>query len=260
MTHLRILHFGYQCPWLVWAIEQTLRAAEQLSSTIDILDVTHHPDLASRYRLFFPFMVLIDDKFRLPSPTPAWELVQIAKGVLAAPRSAPVIPRPQARADKFLPLTIQNIAETCSLCMPPYEAQGCQTKISWAIDMSSRIPDGILGITAYQGDQIVGVAEFLPAPVIPYPLPEKSPQTAFITCLYGADDGPDYRGHVLEHLIQNVREFGYQELQVIAGVQMPYPNGPESFFLQYGFERVVELDRVTLSEGKDQLVLLRQKL
>lgn len=51
----------------------------------------------------------------------------------------------------------------------------------------------------------------------------------------------------------------YREVQVVAGQRTPYPNGPVVFFQQHGFERVGELDQVTLRVGKERLVLMRRR-
>jgi len=95
---------------------------------------------------------------------------------------------------------------------------------------------------------------------LPYPLPVKAPEIAFITCLYSLEDSLDYRGQVLEQLMQYLPGAGYKELQVISGQLLPYPNGPVDFFARYGFEPMEELDRIVVSEGEDALILLNRSL
>ena len=82
------------------------QAAEQLVGTVTVVDVVQRPELAARHRLFFPFMTIIDEAFRVPSPTPSHELVRIATeglGVSPAPCTAC---RPEAHAEVILPLTV----------------------------------------------------------------------------------------------------------------------------------------------------------
>jgi len=258
--HLLVLHFGAQCPWQPWVVEQARQAAEQLGSTVQVVDVTQQPELAARYRLFFPFMTIIDETIRLPSPTPAEKLVRIATEGITVPPAAPTTWGSEAQGEAVLPLTTSNIADTCPLCIRPSELRGCQAKTAWAADMAQQVPDGILGFITYHKNQAVGVVEFLPSSLVPYPLPDKAPDIAFITCLYSTEDGPDYRGQVLEQLARHLQATGYHELQVVAGQQTPYPNGPEAFFRQHSFEPLDEVDRVTLQEGKERLVLLRRVL
>jgi hypothetical protein len=71
LSHLLVLHFGAQCPWQPWAVEQARRAAEHLGGTVHVADVARQPELAARFRLFFPFMTVVDGSIRLPSPAPA---------------------------------------------------------------------------------------------------------------------------------------------------------------------------------------------
>lgn len=258
--HLLVLHFGAQCPWQPWIVDQARRAAEQLGGTVRVADVTQQPDLAARYRLFFPFMTVVDGTICLPSPTPAEELVRIAAEGLAMAPAAPTTWGSEARAETVLPLTGDNIADTCHLCIRPDELRGCGAKAVWALSVAHQVPDGILGFAAYHKGQAVGVVEFLPAPLVPYPLADRASDVAFITWLYSTEDGPDYRGQVLERLVRHLRGTGYRGLQVVAGQRTPYPNGPEAFFRQHGFEMVSGVDQVALREGEETLVLLRRAL
>jgi len=241
-------------------VEQAQRAAKRLRGAVDVADVARQPELAARHRLFFPFMTVVDGAMRLPSPTPAEELVRIAAEGLAVPPAAPTAPGPEARAEAVLPLTAVNIADTCPLCIRPDEVRGCRAKAAWAADIGRQVPNGILGFVAYREGRAVGVVEFLPTPLVPYPLPHKAPDVAFITCIYSTEDGPDYRGQVLARLVEHLQATGCRELQVVAGRWTPYPNGPTSFFRQHGFELMNEVDRVTLREGEEVLVLLRRKI
>lgn len=127
MTHyLLVLHFGAQCPWQPWVVEQARLAAEQLGGTLHVADVARQPELAARYRLFFPFMTVVDGTVRLPSPTPAEELVRIAaEGLVMAPATLTTWGS-EAQAESVLPLTADNIADTCPLCIGPGELRGCQ--------------------------------------------------------------------------------------------------------------------------------------
>jgi len=258
--HLLVLHFGAQCPWQPWVVEQAQKTAEQLGGTVDVIDATQQVELAARYRFFWPFMTIIDETIRLPSPTPAKELVRIAKEGMTVPPSTPTTRGPKAQSESILPLTVNNIADTCPLCIRSTEHRGCQAKTAWATEMAQRVPDGILGFVAYHDDQAAGVVEFLPAPLVPYPLPEKTPDIAFITCIYSTENGADYRGHVLERLVKHLQATHYRQLQVVAGQRTPYPNGPEAFFKQHRFELVGELDRVMLREGEESLILLKRVL
>ena len=48
--HLLVLHFGAQCPWQPWVVEQARRAAEQLGGTVRVANVARQPEVAARSR------------------------------------------------------------------------------------------------------------------------------------------------------------------------------------------------------------------
>jgi hypothetical protein len=256
-----VLHFGVQCPWQPWVVEQARLAAEKLGGTEQVVDATHRPELATLYKLFWPFMTVIDEKIRLPSPTPVEELVRIAtEGEITALPIPETTLGPEAESDRVLSLTASSIADSCSLCNRADEQEACLAKTGWAADITCKVPEGILGFIAYDKGEAAGAVEFLPSPLVPYPLPEKSNEIAFITCIYSFEEGADYRGQVLKHLLNHLQDSSYRELQVVAGQRSPYPNGPEPFFRKYGFEPVAELDRVILREGEERVILMKLAL
>ena len=258
--HFLLLHFGAQCPWQPWVAEQAREAAKRLNGRADIMDATQRGDLAARHRLFFPFMTVINETTRMPSPMPAEELVRIAVEGFLPPPPSPVLKQPEACTGTIRPLTTSNLVNTCHLCIPSEEKRGCQAKAAWAARITRRIPGKILGFSTYHNGQVVGAVEFLPLALVPYPLPVKTPDTAFITCLYSLENGADYRGQLLKRLMEHLRGTDYCEVCVIAGKRTPYPNGPQAFFTQHGFQPVNELGKVALKEGEDEIVLLRKKI
>lgn len=255
-----VLHFGGQCPWHLWVIEEARRAARKVHCTLEVVDVMENPEMASRHRLFFPFMTVIDDSIRLPSPIKEEELMKIRREGLSA---TPTIPRratSEGRARTVEPLTPQNIIRTCHLCIPDHEKRGCLAKKMWASKLKGKVREDIVGFIAYQEEETVGAVEFLPSPLVPYPLPEKDPHLAFITCIYSLEGGPDYRGQILDVLIGYLSNKGFRRLQTISGRRSPYPNGPSSFFQSHGFRELGEVDSVVLREGEEELVLMEKEL
>ena len=260
MPHqLLLLHFGVQCPWQPWVVEQARQAAAELRSELRLVDVSEQPELAAHYRLFYPFMVVVDEKIRLPSPTTANKLVRIVNQGAEVPELMLPNQLSEAVAETVKPLTVENITDACALCIQS-DNQSSQAKAAWARRIARQVPEGFLGFAAYQGGEIVGAVEVLPTTLVPYPLPGKASEIAFITCLYSQEDGLDYRGQLLEFLMGRLPEKGYRELQVVAGRRLPYPNGPEDFFIRFGFEQLDKIDQIVVSEGEDTLVLLRKAL
>jgi len=233
MSHtFKVLHIGGQCPWFWWTLEQIQQAATQLQGKVEILDVGNGPELDSRYRLFFPFMVVIDDMLRWSSPVTAegsLKLVQDPNRPSAIPRVC--ILHPPAQASKIVELTLDNIEAACVFCLPGADAHAIHGKREWV----KRYGEAIVGYLAYEGELVVGGIEYLCASQIPFPLPEKRDTAAFITCLYSmegeTEDVRDYRREVLDYALTQLPGQGYQCVQVIAGRRCAYPNGPRPYLV-----------------------------
>ncbi|MFX0115778.1 MAG: hypothetical protein ACFFB3_14610 [Candidatus Hodarchaeota archaeon] len=255
-----VLYFGSQCPWHTWVIEQVRIAADQIKGTLEVADVTKKPELATRYRLFSPFMIVINNSIRLAAPMVADDLVKIATdGIVASPTKLQNI-GPEAQAERIEPLTIKNIADTFSICNWPRNSQEYQAKITWASDLSQQIAGNIMGFIAYEKEKAVSFAEFLPSTLIPYPLPEKKASIAVINCIYPLEEGPDYRSQVLESLIDYLPHQRYDRLQVISGRRTLAPNGPAGFFFSHDFKELEEVGRFIVKRGEEELLLMERQL
>ena len=257
-----VLHFGRQGPWYIWVIEQARQAASQTAGSFETIDTSERPDLAALYRCFFPLLTVIDNTIRVASPTPVKGLVSIAsKGLIAEP-TAYQAAGPQSIAERVELLSAANIQETCYLCIPESEKAACLAKKRWASKIELKISHRLLGFIAYKEYQPAAAVELLPSTLVPYPLPKKKDDIAFITCLYSTSEMAepsemlDYRGSVLNHLMDYLPKYGYNKVQIISGRRTAYPNGPAPFLLSYGFKVVTELDQFVLKIGREELLLM----
>lgn len=260
MESLLFLHYDGQCPWHLWMKEQVENAAGELGCKVEIVDLTRNPEAAERHRVFLPFMTIIRDEIRTPGPVPARELVRMAREGMESGKTVLKPLKPEGRAQTVSPLTVENVCDTCRLCN--YDtAEACEAKLQWARLVEEASGNEIMGFISYEGDEPVGAIEFVPAPLVPYPLPEKTPATAFITCVYSReDDVLDYRGQVLEHLIGHLPALGYERVRVISGRRTAYPNGPTPLFVRHGFTEVLEVGRAIFSMGEEEQVLMERDL
>jgi hypothetical protein len=257
-----VLHFGRQCPWCRWVIEQAREAASRTAGSFEAIDISERPDLAAHNGCFFPLLTVIDNTIRVASPTPAKDLVSIAsKGLIAEP-AAYQPASPQSNAERVELLSATNIQETCYLCIPESEKEPCLAKKRWATMIEHKISHSFLGFIAYNDDQPAAVVELLPSTLVPYPLPNKKDVIAFITCLYSTSemanlsDMLDYRGFIINHLLEYLPKYGYEQVQIISGRRTAYPNGPAPFLHSYGFKEVSELDQFVLKIGREELLLM----
>ena len=253
MSHtFKVYHFGGQCPWLWWTLEQVQQAALQLHGSVEVFDVGDKPELASKYRLFFPFMIIIDDRIRWPSPISAESLISLIQNT-DTPAVMPAAPvPPPATASQIVAITADNIDAACAFCMPAAEDRLKLAKQEWG----KQYGEAILGYLAYEAEVLVGGIEYLRASRVPFPLPDRRSTTALITCLYSTEDARDYRAQILAYALSRLPDQGYQAVQVIAGQREAYPNGPATLFAAKGFHVVEILDRVVLREGEDTLILM----
>jgi len=258
--HFLVLHFGAQCPWYRWVIDQAKRAAQELDAEVDVEDVIDHPELAEKHKMFFPFMTVIDGSSRFPGPATAEALIRMVKETAEPKPPSPMTYGEKAGRCVIHGLTPDNIKATIPLCIADVRPIADQEKVLWAKEMLRRSSCPLLGFIAFQGDKAKGVVEYLPSNLVPYPLPKKDPSIAFITCIYPTEPDVDYKSPVLERLLEHVREKGYRELQVVAGRRTPYPNGPVPFFRRHGFVELGEVDQWVGEEGKEELILMRKEL
>ncbi|MCL0059711.1 hypothetical protein M1O57_03085 [Dehalococcoidia bacterium] len=259
--HILVLHFGAQCPWHLWVIEQAKQAAQKLNAEVAIRNVMDHPELAEKQKMFFPFMTIIDRKIRLSGPMRAEELIRIAK---EGPERKPVLPI--AHGERTEPhlireLTPENVKTTIPLCIAGVRPIADREKALWLQEMLNRSGCSLLGFIGFRGKEAKGVVEYLPSNLVPYPLPCKNPSIAFITCIYPTEPDIDCKSQVLERLVDYLRGENYKELQVVAGERTPYPNGPVVFFKRHGFVELEEIDLVGLGEaGEEKLILMHKRL
>jgi hypothetical protein len=257
-----VLHFGRQCPWFMWVIEQAKQAASQTASSFEAIDIAERPDRAAHNGCFFSLLTVIDNKIRVASPTSAKDLVGIAsKGLIAEPTVYQPA-GPQSIAERVELLSATNIQETCILCITETEEAPCLAKKRWATWLEYKTSQSFLGFIAYNQDRSVAAVELLPSTLVPYPLPKKKDVIAFITCLYSTSEMADlsetldYRGFVLNHLLDYLPKYGYKKVQIVSGRRTAYPNGPAPFLHSYGFKEVSYLDQLVFTIGREELLLM----
>lgn len=259
MSEIQVLHFGQQCPWLPWVIEQARLAAAELGATLTTVDVTVSAEAASKCQLFFPFLTIIDGTTRIAAPTPAARLVAYARAPqvpLETLRPAePAEPTVAAVPDRVEPLTPTNSTDSCLLCGAPHE---CSGKHEWLTAQAS-LSGTSGGYVAYCGGQPVAALELLPATAVPYPLPVPRDGAAFLACIYPTAS-PDYRGALIDHLRSALPPLGYRSVLTVAGRWTNFPNGPADFLAAHGFRELRTLGRERLRDTCDELVLMELTL
>lgn len=227
-----------------------------------IEDVGRKPDLAAKYKMFFPFMTIIDGWLRLPSPTRAANLIEItSKGKIEKNLTTEETFGEEVEVDEIKELKPADFKKICpSLCIEGVEPTATEKKVAWAKEVLGKINSSNIGLCAFKDRQVKSVVEYLPSTHVPYPIPMKNTAIVFITCIYPTDPNFDYKSAVLRKLLSHLKELEYKEVQVIAGRRTPYPNGPVPFFIKHGFSEIKELGKEILNEGVEELILMKKSL
>ncbi len=273
--HIAFFHFGGQCPYQDRIFGDARIIAKDLGWTFSSHDLVEEPELAVVHQIFTPILVIADTQ-RIIAPMDGRELKQMI--VNKAQESwRRFEDQPLQRADRFESLIVQNISRTCWVCEKGYIDIPELNKHRWAHELKEKMGKDFFGYiggktfdrithTKPIGGEIVGVVEILPANLIPYPIPEHDETTAFINCVYSEKNvgNPnyegDYRQHMLEHAIENLPSEGFEKIQVIAGSTTAHPNGPVRIFNNLGFKERDILQRIELSDGPEEFILLEYDL
>lgn len=256
---LTYLYFGQQCPGTYMG-EQARRTATLLGCPYVEIDISDRPNLAERYGLFFPGTIRIDS-FQLVYPGRPEQIAASYKQRGPLPGVQKYQPLTEGQVERVTPLTPATAAQAFGCCIPGFGGEECAAKADWLRRYGAA--SGFCGLIGHTAEHVVGFVEVLPETAVPYPLGEKSPNRAFITCLYSPNEWGlerDYRVSLLQALMAELPQHGYKELSIICGTETPYPNGPEGILLPLGFERVNYMGKALLRHKWEEAWLLRAKL
>ncbi|WP_180979930.1 hypothetical protein [Mesotoga sp. B105.6.4] len=113
---------------------------------------------------------------------------------------------------------------------------GTESKIDWY--ERSRRNGVVFGFVSFAEGKPVALVEVIPLLNSPYPI-SKDQSTTFITCVYSSPDSRyDYRGELIESVLEECRKLGFSRVEVLSGEVSPFPNGPTSFFVENGFRNL----------------------
>ncbi len=263
MPKVTYYYLGGQCPARDYQGAEAEAAAELLGLEYEAVDITGRPDVAAHHALFFPGTTIIDD-FAIPFPSRREEILELLRRKGPLPGEQSYAARASGRLDEVSWLTPAMAPDVCAVCLARPSEASVAGKRAFFEGMSVKVPHGALGLVGKAGGRVVAVAEFLPESVVPYPIPDKRPDGAFVTCLYGVDagggggGGVDYRPALVQRLMADIHTLGYSRLTILAGDEMPYPNGPASLLSAHGFRDSGELAiPVLLRYRRDTARLLR---
>lgn len=223
---LEFYYWGMMCPLTHECLE--MLKAFQGKIDIHVYDVTNDPDLARQAMMFFPFLTVLNDKFRFYRPLSSKFLETVADGDLPIEKPFRPLLGTRQKEAKIQPITEENY-HMASWCTSRGNCKGALLKTGMYRD----IHEDIYGFMSTSGKELLGGAEFVPSLAVPYDIP-KSKDTAFITCVYLSNERFDCKTAPLAKLEAYLSP-RFRKALVISDETGVFPNGDRAFFLRNGY-------------------------
>lgn len=235
MAELKFLHFGMQCPYHEHLIPRLEEVSNETGARLQVVDFSSDPEACRNYSIFSPTLLVVNGRHRWNGPFSKSDVVRLLND--DPPQRPPYsIPTPhRAFEGRLIPIDGNSVGLTCHTCFSKDDPDLCRAKSQWVGGVLSRTGLPHLGYLHLDGDKCVGGAEFLPIGEVPYPIADRSPGDAFITCSFLSSPDYDYKSYPLRHLLVFLRERGFDRALVIASRQVVFPNGPMDWFERLGF-------------------------
>jgi len=225
---LDFYYYSYQCP----LNDDMIRLLNEYRDKLDISyhDITNDYKTAKELKMYFPMLVVLDNKERYYSPIKRSFLEKAVAGVY--PRESAYMPSLSDRVvTKCIePLNRNNIDLACKCCGNMTQSNCCKKAEFLQTHMAE--PYGF--IHKDEGGHLIGGAEYLPSLIVPYDIPHDS-KVAFITCVYLSDSEHDYKTAPLQALEQYLRG-QFTKAIAITDEKGVFPNGDLGFFVRNGYK------------------------
>ena len=211
------------------------RFAAQKDVPLRLMDISQDEGICQRLRIFSPNMLLVNHKHRLHGPFSLEKVRAMVEDEVIEPEGYEVEQSADVTKGELVPLTSESVLSTCRPCMGSDDETLCRAKSEWIGAVIKSLRLGHLGYLHFLDGVCVGGAEFLPSENVPYPIPDKRHDNAFLTCSFLSDESKDYKTYPLMRLIDDLRGWGFRTLSVAASRDVVFPNGPLEWFENKGF-------------------------
>jgi len=233
--NLKFFYFGNQCPHNCYLLARVKTIAWQEHVPLNLYDLTEDPSMAERYRIFSPNLLIVNDKYRLHGPFTKERVHAMLDYEDLEPSKHVVKQSDNVVRGDLVAIAPDSVLQTSTACAGTDDSGLCRGKAEWVRDTLLRSGLKHLGYIHRLDRKCVGGAEFLPSLVVPYPVPDKREDNAFLICSYMSDEKRDYKTHPLEALERDLGQWGFDTLSVAASSGVVFPNGPSEWFVKKGF-------------------------
>lgn len=232
---IKFFYFGYQCPHSTYLLARIKTVAWQERVGLHLFDITKDEGTARQYQVFSPTMVIVNDKYRWHGPFSKELIVSMLEDEPIEPRAYAVNQSADEVRGELVPIDSNSVLSTCMPCMSSDDLNFCRGKAEWIGERLRETGMASLGFIHMVDGKCAGGAEFLPSTHVPYPIPDKREDNAFLTCSYVSDEKRDFRGYPLDALARSLRDRGFRTLSTVSSTDVVFPNGPVSWFERRGF-------------------------
>jgi hypothetical protein len=202
---------------------------------LHLFDVSNDEETCRKFSIFSPTMTIVNDDYRWHGPFSKETILEMLENDDIEPVAQSVNQSDEVVRSALSPITPESVLRTCGPCINVEDKGLCMGKSEWVADMLGTTGLKNLGYLHFHDGKCVGGAEFLPSKRVPYPIPDKREDNAFLTCSYLSDETKDYKTHPLEKLIGDLSKSGFKTLSVAASEEVVFPNGPMAWFTKKGF-------------------------
>ncbi len=234
--NLKFFYFGNQCPHNCYLLARIKTIAWQEHVPLRLYDIAEDPAKAKEYRIFSPNLLIVNDKYRLHGPFSKDKVHAMLDDEDLEQHRYMIKQSDDVVRGELVPISSDSVLQTSTACVGSEDSGLCRGKSEWVKRTLERTGLKHLGYIHRVDGKCVGGAEFLPSPLVPYPVPDKRESNAFLTCSYLSDEKKDFKTHPLEGLERDLRRWGLDTLSVAASSDVVFPNGPSNWFLKKGFE------------------------
>ncbi len=234
--NLKFFYFGNQCPHNCHLLARVKTVAWQEHIPLQLYDLTEDPSMAEKCRVFSPNLLIVNDKYRLHGPFTREKVHSMLDDEDVEPSKYVIKQSDNVVRGDLVAITSDSVLETSTACAGSEDSGLCRGKSEWVDKTLTKTGLKHLGYGHRVSGKCVGGAEFLPSVIVPYPIPDKREDNAFLTCSYASDEESDFKTYPLEALERDLAEWGFAIISVAASSEVVFPNGPIAWFSKKGFE------------------------
>lgn len=230
-------YWGMQCPISGETIKLLKGYKDKVQITLH--DIAYDIKLAEEQKMFFPFLMVVDQKYRYRNPITKASFESLLQGQQIVEKPYVMENPENIYQGDIIPLTRENISLVAAGCTMTDCKDSCNKKG----DFLAKYCDGVFGFINVKNGKVLGGVEYVPSLNVPYSIP-KDRDTAFLTCVYHSSPDNDFKSAPLKALESYLKR-KYNRLLAVTDERGNFPNGNLEWFLSQGYkdEKIISVEK-----------------